>query len=377
MRRAAAIVGSVLALFSAAGRAGAEPLFRLPVDGSPVICAYYDHGGSDWHCGGVRYSGHRGTDFAVAYGTPIVAAADGVVVETEDGYADHCNTGNCAGGPTGLGNHVLLEHPDGTRTYYGHMKIWSVAVSPGQDVGCGDQLGQVGSSGLSTGNHVHFQVGTWRDEQDPYRGGCSDRGSSLWVDQGGYGRGGGCTDGLPASTCAPDPSCRGAMDVRRCEGDVVLACTGGRDQSHDCAPEGLTCADDGDGPRCVAPRCLSAPSGTTCEGAVLVSCLDGLIASERDCAAEGASCDADAANCVAREGLDETGGDPDAPPQGDPGWGGNAAARPAGGLSGGCRATPGQATGSAVGAAWLALALVALRIGGRRRAARTLRSPGA
>jgi len=383
MRRGPAIALALSVALSAIRTAEAEPLFRLPVDGTPVICAYYDHSGSDWHCGGVRYSGHTGTDFAVAKGTPIVAAADGVVVETEDGYFDSCNTGDCAGGPTGLGNHVLLEHADGTRTYYGHMKTWSVAVTPGQEVHCGDQLGQVGSSGLSTGNHVHFQVGTWREEQDPYRGGCNERGSSLWVDQGNYGRGGGCTDGLPAPTCAPDPACGGQMDVRRCDGEVLLACSAGRDESRDCGGEGLTCADDGSGPRCVAPACRERLDGTSCDGESLVTCQDGLVTSERDCTAEGASCDAGAERC-APDGLLGVDEDPDSArvpprqPQGDPGWQSDPSLRPAGGLEGGCAVAPGPSGADGSGgtpvAPLFALGVLALR--GRRGAARTSRSPG-
>jgi murein DD-endopeptidase MepM/ murein hydrolase activator NlpD len=367
-----------VALAAAATPAGAEPSLRLPVDGSPVVCAFYDHGGADWNCGGVRYSGHRGTDFAAPYGTPIVAAANGLVVEVEDGYFDGCTSGDCAGGPTGLGNHVLLEHPDGTRTYYGHMKTWTVAVAAGQEVRCGDRLGEVGSSGLSTGNHVHFQVGTWREEQDPYLGGCSERGASLWVDQQGYGDGGGCTDGIPAPTCAPDPACGGEMDVLRCEGEVVRACAGGRDQSRDCAAEGLACADDGSGSRCVAPACRSVPNGSVCDGDVLRACADGAVASERDCAGEGATCDAGAAACLAADPLDP-GTDPDAPPSddrrpgpGDPGYG-NAASGPdaTGGLAAGCHVVAGGVPASSALVPMLAVLLTACAAAGRRRSWRS------
>lgn len=367
-----------VALTAVSSPAGAEPSFRLPVDGSPVVCAFYDHGGADWNCGGVRYSGHRGTDFAVAYGTPIVAAANGRVVEVEDGYFDGCTSGDCAGGPTGLGNHVLLEHPDGTRTYYGHMKIWTVAVAAGQEVRCGDLLGEVGSSGLSTGNHVHFQVGTWREEQDPYLGGCSERGASLWVDQQGYGRGGGCTDGIPAPTCAPDAACGGEMDVLRCEADVVRTCVGGRDQSRDCAAEGLACADDGSGPRCVAPVCRGAPNGSACDGAVLRTCTDGAVASERDCASEGATCDAVAATCLPPDPLDP-GTDPDAPPPdggrpgpGDPGYGNTGAGvGPRGGLAATCHVAAGGAPASSSAVPWLAALFTACAAAGRRRSSRS------
>jgi len=185
--------------------------FRFPAADSDYgyfyPTAYYDEGGvTDWACGGETYSGHRGSDFGVGSwegmdaGRDIVAAADGVVLYTNDGEYDECSTGDCAGGG-GYGNYVWLQHGDGSQTIYGHMKQWSVAVAPGDSVTCGQHLGQVGSSGYSTGPHLHFEVRDASGNQvDPFSGSCSSSGSSRWVDQGDY-------LGLPSPVCADTPEC--------------------------------------------------------------------------------------------------------------------------------------------------------------------------
>jgi hypothetical protein len=167
--------------------------------GSYYPTAYYDHGGVDWACGSIRYSGHRGNDFGVGSwagmdaGRDIVAAASGTVVTSHDGEYDRCTSGECAGG-SGYGNYVSLRHADGTKTYYAHMKKWTVAVSSGQTVNCGDKLGEVGSSGYSTGPHLHFEPRSSGNVAfDPFHGSCSS-GSSRWVSQGSHG-------GRPAIDC--------------------------------------------------------------------------------------------------------------------------------------------------------------------------------
>ncbi len=183
--------------------------YRVPLADDDVQygypTAYKDHGGVDWACGDVRYDGHQGTDIGIGgwagmdAGRTIVAAASGVVIETLDGEADRCDTGDC--GTNGYGNHVVLQHADGKTTIYGHMKLDTVAVALGQVVRCGDALGEVGSSGHSTGPHVHF--GVWDPEAagyvDPFWGDCSGE-PSYWVDQGDY-------NGLPGTTCDVPPTC--------------------------------------------------------------------------------------------------------------------------------------------------------------------------
>ncbi len=177
------------------------------------VTAYYDHSGSDWNCGGYQYSGHRGSDYGVGSwtgmdaGQDLTAAADGTVVYTNDGEYDRCSTGDCDGG-SGYGNYVKIEHDDGRFTYYAHMKQWTVAVSTGDRVSCGTLLGQVGSSGYSTGPHLHFEVRESSGSQsDPFDGDCSYP-PSYWVSQGSY-------MGVPALVCeGGDP----------CEPSASLAC---------------------------------------------------------------------------------------------------------------------------------------------------------
>ena len=160
--------------------------------------AYKDQGGQDWACGSIYYSGHNGSDYGgggfsgMDAGRDIVAAADGVVEYTNDGVADDCTSGNCGGGG-GFGNYVRMVHADGKQTYYAHMKTWSVAVSTGDAVVCGQKLGEMGSSGNSTGPHLHFEVRVGGSAHDPFDGPCSAP-PSYWVDQGVHG-------GLPALTC--------------------------------------------------------------------------------------------------------------------------------------------------------------------------------
>jgi murein DD-endopeptidase MepM/ murein hydrolase activator NlpD len=163
--------------------------------------SYMDEGGHDWACGGMYYGGHAGTDFGAGSwagmdeGRNVVAAAEGVVIATNDGEWDRCQTADC-----GEANYVILEHADGRRTWYWHLKQWSVAVSPNQWVSCGQYLGQVGSSGLSDGPHLHFEV---REPNgavgDPYDGPCSAP-PTYWIAQGDYG-------GLPGNTCPNVGTC--------------------------------------------------------------------------------------------------------------------------------------------------------------------------
>ena len=160
--------------------------------------AYKDQGGQDWACGSIYYSGHNGTDIGVGgfpgmdAGQDIVAAADGTVSYSVDGFFDRCTTGGCPGGG-GFGNYVKIDHADGSSTYYGHLRQWSVQVETGDEVTCGQLLGQVGSSGNSTGPHLHFEprIGS---AVDPFSGSCSGP-TSLWNAQGSHG-------GLPEVTCS-------------------------------------------------------------------------------------------------------------------------------------------------------------------------------
>jgi murein DD-endopeptidase MepM/ murein hydrolase activator NlpD len=86
---------------------------------------------------------HPGMDFAAEQGTPIYATGDGVV-ETADANAQ------------GYGNHVVINHGFGYQTLYGHMS--KLAVRVGKKIKRGELVGYVGSTGLSTAPHIHYEV---------------------------------------------------------------------------------------------------------------------------------------------------------------------------------------------------------------------------
>lgn len=87
-------------------------------------------------------SNHKGIDIGADYGAAIVAAADGTVA--------------FAGYSSGMGNYVMLSHGSGLYTVYGHCS--ALLVSTGDTVTAGQTIAQVGSTGISTGNHLHFGV---------------------------------------------------------------------------------------------------------------------------------------------------------------------------------------------------------------------------
>jgi murein DD-endopeptidase MepM/ murein hydrolase activator NlpD len=150
------------------------------------------------------YDEHEGSDFILAGSwakmdagsVDILAAADGVVVETVDGNYDRCHADLSAGDVSCDGyemkaNRVTVEHeaPDGSvwRTRYLHMMKDSVAVTEGQVVSRGTVLGKVGSSGRSSFPHLHLELqkpdGEDWIELDPYAGPFSQP-ETYWCEQG-------------------------------------------------------------------------------------------------------------------------------------------------------------------------------------------------
>ena len=174
---------------------------RIGVDHDPVVqeglaaallCTDYA-GRAFPHC----YDEHSGTDLMLEGGfdtmdagsLPVLAAWDGVVVEAVDGNYDRCHTDlgvvTCDGYPIAA-NMITIEHPDGLRSQYWHLKEGSVAVEVGDAVRCGDEIGLVGSSGWSSAPHLHFEVRLSLDSEDwidPFAGPYSQD-ESLWEDQG-------------------------------------------------------------------------------------------------------------------------------------------------------------------------------------------------
>lgn len=104
-----------------------------------------------------RWSMHNGIDVGAPFDTKIVAAADGkvIAVETIPGY--NPRTGNNYGrGGGGYGNHLIIDHGGGISTVYAHCKL--LRVSLGEDVKAGQWIADIGSTGISTGPHLHFEV---------------------------------------------------------------------------------------------------------------------------------------------------------------------------------------------------------------------------
>lgn len=118
-------------------------IFQWPLPETGTITSYFGNrvnpitGEPDYH---------TGTDISVAAGTPILAAADGVVsiANGTDSWGDS------------YGYYVKLDHGDGLETLYAHCS--SICVTAGQEVTQGEVIAYVGSTGNSTGNHLHFEV---------------------------------------------------------------------------------------------------------------------------------------------------------------------------------------------------------------------------
>jgi murein DD-endopeptidase MepM/ murein hydrolase activator NlpD len=85
---------------------------------------------------------HQGLDIAGKTGTPVLAAKDGTV--------------EFSGRKGGYGNLIIVKHPDGYETYYGHLS--AIGVEQGDTVKRGEKIGLMGSTGKSTGPHLHFEI---------------------------------------------------------------------------------------------------------------------------------------------------------------------------------------------------------------------------
>ncbi len=122
-----------------------------PSSGAPVYEGYYLRPIS----GGYRSQGihgYNGVDLAASAGTSIMASASGVVTVSRN-----------SGWNGGYGNYIVISHPNGTQTLYAHNR--SNTVSVGEQVKQGQVIGYVGSTGRSTGPHVHFEI---RGAKNPF-----------------------------------------------------------------------------------------------------------------------------------------------------------------------------------------------------------------
>src|SRR5690606_35924684 len=199
-------------VFETNQRSGGHPLFIWPIQKASgvvyndvwSISGYMDHNASypnqltDYNCGTKTYDtaagyNHLGVDiFTWPFSwkmmddddVEIIAAAPGQIIAKEGSQFDRSCTFN-----NNLWNAVYVQHADGSVALYGHMKQNSLTTkNVGEMVTAGEFLGIVGSSGNSTGPHLHFEVyseiewnGTGQDVLvDPYMGACNDMNADSW-----------------------------------------------------------------------------------------------------------------------------------------------------------------------------------------------------
>ena len=123
------------------GQTGKRFLIRRPVEGGGNLRSRF---GYRVHPITGRSKLHTGTDLAAAYGTPVYAAGDGIIER--------------AAWTGGYGRYVKLKHVNGFTTAYAHMSRIASGIVAGGRVRQGQIIGYVGSTGLSTGNHLHFEM---------------------------------------------------------------------------------------------------------------------------------------------------------------------------------------------------------------------------
>ncbi|WP_083656662.1 M23 family metallopeptidase [Mongoliimonas terrestris] len=137
--------------YDEAGKSAKKFLLRKPVSGGTFRSGF----GSRRHplLGYVKR--HTGVDWAAPRGTPIMSAGDGTV--------------SYAAWKSGYGNYIVVQHANGYETAYGHMSGFAKGMKKGTKVRQGQVIGYVGSTGLSTGPHVHYEVLVNNNYVDPMR----------------------------------------------------------------------------------------------------------------------------------------------------------------------------------------------------------------
>lgn len=161
--------------------------------------------------GGIGSRNHKGVDFGAPNGAPIVAANSGRVV----------SAGMTSGG---YGNQTIIDHGDGLKTMYAHQS--AIRVRPGQTVRRGQNIGAVGSTGNSTGPHLHFEVHLNGRPVDPapYLGGGGMAGSGNSSSMAALGA---PANEAGSSGSSSTVSGRSGTAVGTSEADIVAAALGG------------------------------------------------------------------------------------------------------------------------------------------------------
>ena len=129
--------------------------------GDPVATVITSYFGGRIHPITGEKSNHTGTDIA-SYGGAnlnIIAVQSGTVIyPTKNDKVNCSSSGNDLSCGGGYGNYVMIQHADGNISLYAHLYENSITVSAGDQVGQGQVIGKMGSSGRSTGTHLHFEI---------------------------------------------------------------------------------------------------------------------------------------------------------------------------------------------------------------------------
>ena len=126
--------------FNSKGESAKKALLKTPVDGARLSSRF----GKRKHpiLGYTRM--HRGIDFAAPYGTPVMAAGNGTIEK--------------ASRNGGYGKYIRIRHKNNFKTAYAHLKSYARNIRPGKTVKQGQIIGYIGSTGVSTGPHLHYEV---------------------------------------------------------------------------------------------------------------------------------------------------------------------------------------------------------------------------
>ena len=126
--------------FDAAGKSVRKSLMKTPINGARLSSSF----GMRKHPILGYNKMHRGTDFAAPEGTPVMASGDGKIIRARW----------CGGG----GNCIKIKHNSTYSTVYAHLKNFARGIKEGKKVTQGQIIGYVGSTGMSTGPHLHYEV---------------------------------------------------------------------------------------------------------------------------------------------------------------------------------------------------------------------------
>ncbi len=126
--------------FNDVGKSMRKAFLRSPVNFARISSRYNN---KRWHPVLSKWRSHRGVDYAAARGTPVKAAGDGRI--------------KFIGTKGGLGRAIIIQHGGRYTTVYGHLNSYARGIRRGKEVEQGQIIGYVGSSGLATGPHLHYE----------------------------------------------------------------------------------------------------------------------------------------------------------------------------------------------------------------------------